>query len=300
MLLSSVEVRRLHKFGYYHGDLHRENIILKLDGLYATTEATDKSNIGKAFIIDFGRTLPEKSHQLPQECKIDFNSDDCITNLEIFKTAPEKILVEGNPNLKSKAKCDAFIKKMEEVSKTRKDAIFKILGITRQPRSIAQVISRKLDSSGLIFSGGGKVKKPNLRKSAVDYNYTHNEPLSEEAQLLCDVIINSLRQNDTYQELHQFLVDYYDKYDAPNMPNTKHSVKQRTNPIIHTQGPDFKHKITRRQFPTKPPSSMGILPPPIPAYGGGITSKNKHSKNKTSKKNHKTLYKQKTTQIHTK
>jgi len=49
----------LHRLGYYHGDLHHNNILICPEEKYFTVDKPE--NFGRALIIDFGRTTYDKS-----------------------------------------------------------------------------------------------------------------------------------------------------------------------------------------------------------------------------------------------
>jgi serine/threonine protein kinase len=51
------ELKRLHKLGYIHGDLHQSNILINPNSEYFTKRTDEMPILGKAMIIDFGRTV---------------------------------------------------------------------------------------------------------------------------------------------------------------------------------------------------------------------------------------------------
>jgi serine/threonine protein kinase len=56
-LFALYELKRLHKLGYVHGDLHQSNILINPNSEYFTKHTDEDVVLGKAMIIDFGRTV---------------------------------------------------------------------------------------------------------------------------------------------------------------------------------------------------------------------------------------------------
>ena len=216
-VLLSLEVRRLHQLGYYHNDLHTGNIMINLDELYATQDQSDSANTGKVMIIDFGRVLPAKHPKLPKVCKPSLNTDDCIKNEYIFK---KYAFI-----LKSIDECVELMDKMHGIGESRKMGICSALGISDcAGKSLSQIIIDELAESPLILSGGGG----GCRKSSSNVL---------DQQLLRQVIINSLRQTETYDELHQYLIRYQYKH-AAKLPSPKKKLRntKKTGRRLNSHG----------------------------------------------------------------
>jgi len=212
--LASLELRRLHAFDYYHNDFHPGNVMININDLYATENHADKSLTGKAIIIDFGRTLPIGHVNLPAACKpsqTNFRSDDCLNTEKIFsKYISINTIAEG-----------AILKQnMSRIANIRRNKVLTAFGIVDDPAiTFSEVINANLPV-GLLM-GGGKVKKSSANKKPrpnLKIDYTQ---ITEEAELLLMVIINSLRQTDTYAELKNYLTKYYKAYDLPELQNAK-------------------------------------------------------------------------------
>ena len=179
-LLLSLEVRRLHQLGYYHGDLHTGNIMINTDELYATQDPADSMNTGKVMLIDFGRVLIPNKPKIPKVCRLRLTTDDCIKQEYIFS----KYLYE----LKSIDECVELMTKMQSIGESRKQTICSAIGIKDcDKRSLAEIVNDELVKSPLLIGGGG-----------------HSNQLIDPV-LIKQVFINSLRQTDTYDELHKYL-----------------------------------------------------------------------------------------------
>lgn len=63
MTLATYELKKIHKYGYYHGDYHFGNMMINPN--YKYLSLNDKKWYGKLIIIDFGRTykLPENMNR---------------------------------------------------------------------------------------------------------------------------------------------------------------------------------------------------------------------------------------------
>lgn len=77
--LIDVELFRLHSFGYFHGDLHVENIMFNETKNYSSIQP------GKAMIIDFGRTTNNKA-KMPIPCQSSpLISKQCLSKEKIHE-----------------------------------------------------------------------------------------------------------------------------------------------------------------------------------------------------------------------
>ena len=204
-LLVSLEVRRLHQLGYYHGDLHTGNIMINTDELYATQDPADSMNTGKAMLIDFGRVLLPKKPKLPKVCKPRLTTDDCVKQEFIFS--------KYSYELKSIDECVELMAKIQSIGENRKLAICSALGIKDcAGRSLAQIVSDELAKSPLLIGGG------HLRHKI--------DPL-----LLRQVFINSLRQTDTYEQLHIYLEEHLRTHKLQVRNKTQQKITPRFSSI---------------------------------------------------------------------
>jgi len=244
-LLLSLEVRRLHQLGYYHGDLHTGNIMINTDELYATQNPDDSRNTGKAIIIDFGRVLLPKNPKFPKVCKPRLTTDNCINREYIFSRYSFKLIPIDE--------CAEFMAKMHEVGETRKMAICSALGIEDSAgSSLFQIVNDELSKSILI----GGARTPNSIKLIASTNITNQkiDPL-----LLRQVFINSLRQTDTYEQLHKYLTKYLQtpsqlvrnktiKLKSGRTPNHRLAAIHYSRPAISVMSGG---RITKRRFAIK-------------------------------------------------
>lgn len=206
-LFVSFEVRRLHRLGYYHNDLHTGNIMINQTALFATTDPDDITNTGKIMIIDFGRVLDQKHKRIPRVCKTNLNSDECINREFIFS--------KFGFILKSIDECVALMAKIQSVAESRKMAICAGLGIANcADRDLGRIVLDELSDTQLILSGGGKPRRT-----------TQITPPIFDPELLKQVFINSLRQTDTYDELYQYLLRYTSKYSPTQTTKHKSPIK---------------------------------------------------------------------------
>ena len=204
-LLVSLEARRLHQLGYYHGDLHTGNIMINTDELYATQDPADSMNTGKAMLIDFGRVLLPKNPKLPKVCKPRLTTDDCVNREFIFS--------KYSYELKSIKECVELMTKMQLIGENRKQNICSALGIKDcAGHSLAQIVSDELAKSPLLIGGG------HLRHEI--------DPL-----LLRQVFINSLRQTDTYEQLHIYLAQHLRTHNRQVRNKTQQTITPRFSSI---------------------------------------------------------------------
>lgn len=97
------ELKRLHKLGYVHGDLHQENILINVDTEYFTKINGSPSVLGRAMIIDFDRSRRMNSvgikfpEGLTEDKLADWSMIDTI-EMEIMNTSrkiPPQFIEQG-------------------------------------------------------------------------------------------------------------------------------------------------------------------------------------------------------------
>lgn len=250
-LLVSFEIRRLHRLGYYHNDLHSGNIMINHDALFATTDPDDITNTGKIMIIDFGRVLDTKHTRIPRVCKANLNSDECINREFIFSKYDFK--------LKSIDECVELMAKIQSVSESRKMAICAGLGIANcAERDLGKIVLDEISGSQLILSGGGKPRR--------------TTPSKFDPELFKQVFINSLRQTDTYDELYQYLLRYTRKHTTTQTTKHKSPIQIRMTGYTMKTGREpigSRHSHTsNRKLLHQPSTAISVM-------SGGQRKKNK-------------------------
>lgn len=86
------ELQRLHKLGYVHGDFHKSNVLINPYTEYLTKRGGNPSMLGRAMIIDFGRSRRMDSNgvKFPEGLSVDklasWSINDVI-EMEIFNTS---------------------------------------------------------------------------------------------------------------------------------------------------------------------------------------------------------------------
>ena len=155
--LIDVELFRMHSFGYFHGDLHVENIMFNETKNYSSIQP------GKAMIIDFGRTTNDTA-KMTYPCQTKLISKQCLAEEKIHEN-----LAPTDPKI--------LVSYLNDIQTVNTQKLDKISAKLLYPgKDLVESIKEYAESRVFLGGGGG---------GEMDVNY------------LREIVYGMLMQNDT-------------------------------------------------------------------------------------------------------